>query len=104
MLAAFWASGNFFMEYDFGLPGQPFCNVPMSLCDDPHGDLRKREAARKQLNEFLKNGTGTNHCLVDDADTEPAVADGVCSFPSLAECEMGETEEDTQALCIPEAP
>ncbi len=99
------ASGNFFMEYDFGLPGQPFCNVPMSLCDDPHGDLRKREAARKQLNGFLKNGTGANHCLkVDPDDDHDAVGDGVCSFPSLAECDMGETEEDTQALCIPEAP
>jgi hypothetical protein len=98
------ASGNFLMEYDFGLPGpEPLCNVPMSLCDDPHGDLRKREAARKQLNEFLKNGTGSNHCLAMDADTEPAIADGVCSFPSLSGC-TDETEEDTQALCVPEVP
>jgi hypothetical protein len=96
------ASGNFLMEYDFGLPGEPLCNVPMSLCDDPHGDLREREAARKQLNAFLKNGTGANYCLQDDPnDVHDAVGDGVCSFPLLSECEMGETEEDTQALCIP---
>jgi hypothetical protein len=99
------------MEYDFGLPGpEPLCNVPMSLCKDPHGKVREREAARKQLNEFLKNGTGSNHCLAMDADTEPAIADGVCSYPSLARCDEDdtpdyiETPEDTQALCIPEVP
>ena len=105
------ASGNFLMEYDFSLPGpEPLCNVPMSLCLDPHGKLREREAARKQLNEFLKNGTGSNHCLAMDADAEPAIADGVCSYPSLARCDEDdtpdyiETPEDTQALCIPEVP
>ena len=92
-------SGSFFTEYDFGLPGQPYCNVPMSMCSDPHEDVRRREASRKQLDEFLRNGTGTNHCLVDDADTEPAVADGVCSFPSLSGCAVEET--DSQILCIP---
>lgn len=94
------ASGSFYTEYDFGLPGQPYCNAPMSMCNDPHEFLRRREASRIQLNEFLRNGTGTNHCLVDDApDTAPAVADGVCSFPSLGGCTAEET--DAQALCVP---
>jgi hypothetical protein len=95
------ASGSFYTEYDFGLPGEPLCNVPMSLCDDPHELLRRREAARKQLDEFLRNGTGTNHCLMGDAGDDAAVDDGVCSFPSLSGCTMGETPEDTQALCTP---
>ncbi len=93
-------SGTFYTEYDFGLPGQPYCNVPMSQCSDPHEDVRRREASRKQLDEFLRNGTGTNHCLVDDADSEPAVADGVCSFPSLSGCSPDET--NAQDLCIPD--
>jgi len=95
------ASGNFLMEYDFGLPSAPLCDVPMSLCEDPHGELRKREAARKQLDEFLRNGTGSNHCTPGDGDTHQAIAEGVCSYPSLSGCEMGETDEDSQALCIP---
>jgi hypothetical protein len=95
-------SGSFYTELDFGLPGQPYCNVPMSMCDDPHEYPRRREASRKQLDEFLRNGTGTNHCLVDDADMEPAVADGVCSFPSLSGCSAEET--DAQDLCVPEVP
>jgi hypothetical protein len=93
-------SGTFYTEYDFGLPGQAYCNVPMSQCSDPHEDVRRREASRKQLDEFLRNGTGTNHCLVDDADSEPAVADGVCSFPSLSGCSPDET--NAQDLCIPD--
>ncbi len=93
-------SGSFYTELDFGLPGQPNCNVPMSLCRDPHEWPRRREASRKQLNEFLRNGTGTNHCLAVDADSEPAVADGVCSFPSLSGCEPDET--DAQVLCVPD--
>jgi hypothetical protein len=103
------ASGNFLMEYDFALPGpEPLCNVPMSLCRDPHGELRKREAARKQLDEFLRNGTGTNHCAPGDGDEYQVIAEGVCSYPALARCDQDdtpeyiETPEDTQALCIPQ--
>ncbi len=92
------SSGSFYTELDFGLAGEPNCNVPMSQCRDPHEWPRRREASRKQLDEFLRNGTGTNHCLVDDADSEPAVADGVCSFPSLSECDPDET--DAQDLCV----
>jgi hypothetical protein len=93
-------SGSFYTEYDFGLPGQPYCNVPMTMCSDPHGDLRKREAARKQLDEFLRNGTGTNHCAPGDADEFQVTAPGVCSYPALSGCGMDET--DAQDLCIPD--
>ncbi|MDH3485723.1 MAG: hypothetical protein OEM16_16020, partial [Myxococcales bacterium] len=94
-------SGSFYTEYDFGVPGEPLCNVPMSLCEDPHEYPRRREAARKQLDEFLRNGTGTNHCAPGDADVHQATGAGVCSYPSLSGCTMGETPEDTQALCTP---
>ena len=93
------ASGSFYNEYDFGLPGQPYCNVPMGMCSDPHGDLRPRVAARKQLDEFLRNGTGTNHCDPEDGD-EPVTALGVCSYPELSGCNPEET--DAQALCVPD--
>jgi hypothetical protein len=97
-------SGSFYTELDFGHPGEPLCNVPPDgICEDPHEWPRRREASRKQLDEFLRNGTGTNHCLADDADTEPAVADGVCSFPSLSGC-TNETEETVEALCMPTDP
>jgi hypothetical protein len=94
------ASGSFYNEYDFGLPGQPYCNVPMGMCGDPHGDLRKRVAARKQLNEFLRNGTGTNHCATGDGDEYQVTADGVCKYPELSGCNPEET--DAQALCVPD--
>ena len=96
-------SGSFYTEYDFDVPGEPPCNIPQWLCRDPHEWPRRRQAARKQLDEFLRNGTGTNHCAPDDGDEHQAVAEGVCSYPSLSGCEMGETEEDTLALCVPGA-
>lgn len=97
-------SGSFYTEYDFGIPGQPPCNIPQWLCDDPHEYPRRRISAREQLNGFLRNGTGTNYCgQPDDPDPEPAAAEGVCSYPSLSGCTMGETEEDTLALCVPGA-
>ncbi len=94
------SSGSFYTEYDFGLPGQPYCNVPMSMCSDPHGDLRRRESARKQLDEFLRGGTGTNHCETDDGDDHQVTEDGVCSYPSLSGCDPDET--DAQDLCVPD--
>ncbi len=78
----------------------PTATCRCRCASDPHEYPRRREASRKQLDEFLRNGTGTNHCLVDDADAEPAVADGVCSFPSLSGCSVDET--DAQDLCIPD--
>ncbi len=95
------AAGSFYAEYDFGLPGEPLCDVPMSLCGDPHTDVSPRTSAREQLDEFFRLGTGTNHCVKGDADLHQVSADGVCSYPTLSGCEMGETEEDTQALCHP---
>jgi hypothetical protein len=92
-------SGSFYIELDFGLPGEPACNVPMSLCDDPHEHPRRRQSSRIQLDEFLQDGTGTNHCDPDDGDPSPSEPPkGLCSYPSLSGC-TGETGEDTQALC-----
>jgi hypothetical protein len=97
------SEGSFYTEYDFDVPGEPFCNLPQWLCDDPHEYPRRREAARKQLDEFLRSGTGTNYCAPGDGDEHQVVAEGVCSYPSLSGCENGETEEDTEALCVPGA-
>lgn len=101
-------SGSFYIELDFGQPGgEPNCNVPMSLCNDPHERPRRLESSRIQLDEFFRNGTGINHC--DMIEVQPAppegpyqpIADGVCSYPEWSGCENGETEEDTAALCMP---
>ena len=97
------AGESFYAEYEFGLPKVPLCNVPMSLCEDPHEHVRRRESARKQLDEFLRHGTGSNRCLVDDPDADPPpFADEVCSFPSLSGCGPGEDEAASQALCMPD--
>lgn len=82
-------SGSFYTEYAFGLPEVPDCGVPMDLCEDPHGEVRRNEAARAQLHEFFRDGTGTNHC-----------AGGVCSFPELSGCGPKEDDEAAQALCV----
>ncbi|MCR9162291.1 MAG: Ig-like domain-containing protein [Nannocystaceae bacterium] len=76
-----------YIEYDFGLPPEPACPVPMRLCDDPHGALRGLPAADEQLDRFLRTGEIVNTC-----------PDGTCSFPELSGCEGG--EEDTD-LCTP---
>jgi hypothetical protein len=99
--------GSFYIELDFGLPGEPDCNVPMSLCRDPHERVRRLESSRIQLDAFLQNGTGTNHCEMIEVQPSPPdgpyqpIEDGVCSYPQWSGCEMGETEEATQALCMP---
>ena len=95
--------GSFYTEYDFDVPGEPSCNIPQWLCGDPHEFPRRREAARKQLDEFLRSGTGTNYCGPGDADEFQAIAEGVCSYPELSRCENDETEEDTAAQCVPGA-
>jgi len=81
-------TGHALVEYDFGLPGVPTCNVPMSLCGDPHGELRKLEPARRQLDLFLRTGEVRNFC-----------DGGVCSFADLSECEINDDDEAAQALC-----
>jgi hypothetical protein len=81
-------SGHTLVEYDFGLPTVPTCNLPMSLCGDPHGQLRGLEAAREQLDLFLRTGEVVNFC-----------DGGTCRFPDLSQCEADDTNEAAQALC-----
>ncbi|MGH1345453.1 MAG: hypothetical protein ACRBN8_28070 [Nannocystales bacterium] len=81
------AEGIGYIEYDFGLPPEPACPVPMRLCTDPHGGLRGLPSADEQLDRFLRTGEVVNSC-----------PDGVCSFPELSGCEGGEENED---LCSP---
>ncbi|MBL8740389.1 MAG: hypothetical protein JNK04_04815, partial [Myxococcales bacterium] len=77
-------NGAFYAEWDFGLPPEPSCNVPLESCDDPHGKLRKLDDARSQLNAFLANGVVENDC--------PA---GVCDYSALSGC----TGSEDQDLC-----
>ena len=67
-------SGGAYVEYDFGLPPDPWCNLPQSKCEDPHGKLRKLEAARVQLDHFLRTGEVVDEC------------DGPCSYPDMSGC------------------
>ena len=71
--------GSSYIEYEFGLPPEPVCNIPMTACGDPHGDVRKLDSAKAQMDNFLRNGKSTNECK-----------DATCSFPELSECEAGE--------------
>jgi len=75
--------GSALVEYDFGLPPDPVCNLPQSACGDPHGKLRRLPAAREQIDTFLRTGAITNFCT-----------DGVCSFPEQSECDPGEGTPD----------
>lgn len=81
------AEGIGYVEYDFGLPPEPACPVPMRLCTDPHGGLRGLASADVQLDRFLRTGEIVNSC-----------PQGVCSFPELSGCEGGEEDQD---LCSP---
>jgi hypothetical protein len=76
-------NGSGYVEYDFGLPPDPICNVPPRACVDPHGKIRGREDAREQMNQFLRTGVIENFC-----------EGGVCSFPELSECGPGETNDE----------
>lgn len=77
-----------YVEYDFGLPEDPECNVPMRLCDDPHEHVRRLDAARQQMDHFLRTGEIKNFC-----------ENGECSFPELSGC----TEDNnTPYLCAGE--
>lgn len=73
------------IEYDFGLPKEPLCNRPMSLCDDPHERTRRTEAARTQLDHFFQTGEIRNFCENE-----------TCVFPDLGNCSG---EEDPAAIC-----
>ena len=72
----------------------------MSPCGDPHSDVSPRTSAREQLDEFFQRRTVTHYCVVGDGDSHPVAAEGVCRYPGLTGCNMGETEEGTQALCL----
>jgi hypothetical protein len=71
--------GSALVEYSFGLPPDPVCNLPQSACADPHGKLRRLTEARMQIDTFLRTGEVVNYCT-----------DGVCSFPDQSECAPGE--------------
>jgi len=79
-------SGSVYVEYDFGHPEEPICNVPMSHCEDPHGMVRKLQANDDQLDTFLRTGQGKNYC-----------PGGVCKFPDQSGC----TSSSHPDLCAP---
>ena len=104
-------SGHLYTEYDFDLPGQPNCNFPPTgVCEDPHEWIRRRESSARQLDEFLRDGTGTVHCSDDETDP-PAVADGVCRYTVtdhtdkygrlMNQCTPEDTPASVEALCVP---
>ena len=68
-------TGTVYLEYDFGLPTEPACGVPVRVCDDPHTEIPTLDVARKQLDHFLRTGEVENDC-----------PGGVCSFPELSGC------------------
>ncbi len=78
-------TGAAYLEYDFGLPEDPVCNVPQALCDDPHGKLRSLDAAREQLDRFLTTGEILDTC-----------ENGVCDYSALSGCAGGETQVSCQ--------
>lgn len=61
-------NGAVYAEWDFGLPAEPLCNLPLSVCDDPHGKLRKLEDARAQLHQFFDTGVIANTCTAGNCD------------------------------------
>ena len=74
-----------YVEYDFGLPEDPLCNIPQRACEDPHGKLRKLQEARVQLDQFFTTGVIENTC------------GGKCEFADMSGCEAGEKTE----ACVP---
>ncbi len=77
--------GSAYVEYDFGLPPEPVCNIPMRACDDPHGKIRGLAQAQQQLDVFLRTGEVKNLC------------DGPCSFPEMSGCDDSDLVEDACA-------
>jgi hypothetical protein len=69
------ADGRGYFEYDFGLPPEPTCALPMRACNNPHGALRGLPEADRQLDDFLRTGRIENPCPL-----------GNCSFPELGDC------------------
>ncbi len=79
------SGGSVYTEYDFGLPQEPTCNVPMIHCDDPHGLPRKLQVAEDQLDRFLRSGEGVNYC-----------ENKICKFPEQSGCPGGQLSD----LCV----
>jgi hypothetical protein len=50
------------VEYSFDLPPVPITNVPMTLGNDPHPELRDTPAAIDQIAHYLLTGTVVNYC------------------------------------------
>jgi hypothetical protein len=71
------AEGLGYFEYDFGLPPEPVCALPMRACTNPHGALRGMPEADRQLDDFLRTGTIDNPCPLE-----------LCSFPELGACPL----------------
>ena len=74
-----------YTEYEFGLPPEPNCNLPLFVCDDPHGNLRGLDAARSQNHTFFSTGVYSNDC-----------DDQVCKFPELSGCDGSEPQDACQ--------
>lgn len=68
--------GSAYVEYAFGLPEDPVENTPQRECEDPHGEVRRLDEARIQLDTFFRNGSIENTC-----------DGGTCDFPELSGCE-----------------
>jgi hypothetical protein len=71
-----------YTEYDFGLPPEPTCNRPLSVCSDPHGELRGLDESREQADIFFSMGVVENTC-----------ANLVCDFSALSGC-TGDEDPD----------
>jgi hypothetical protein len=76
------APGAVYAEWDFGLPPEPACNLPLRTCEDPHGELRKLDDARAQIHQFFDTGVIANTCVA-----------GLCSHPELSGCTGNEDQD-----------
>lgn len=68
-------AGSAYVEYEFGLPADPVVNTPQRACEDPHGEVRRLDEAREQMDTFFRTGSIENTC-----------DGGNCSFPELSGC------------------
>jgi hypothetical protein len=54
--------GPALVEVDFGVPAEPFTNVPPDSEYDTHEDTRRNPASQEQLWTFLTTGQVVNYC------------------------------------------
>jgi len=71
--------GSGLVEYGFGLPADPVGNLPQRQCEDPHGNIRRMDEAREQLDLFLRLGIIENFC-----------PGGVCDYPDMSGCDASQ--------------